>query len=90
MDAEGSFEKWKKPHTNKIFPRIRFCCKSRDVIDWISKEMEDLRIDVSEIWYSSKVFRFQIAKKNSVYHFINDIGFRYPTKRPGASYDGKG
>jgi intein-encoded DNA endonuclease-like protein len=83
IDAEGYLENWKKPHTDKSYRRINFCTKSRDVIDWIAKEVKDLGIEVSNVWYSSKVFRFQIARKDSVCRFIKDVGFRYPTKVGG-------
>ena len=81
LDAEGYPENWNKPNTDKIFVRIRFGCKSKDVTDWINNEIRKMEIKVSNIWYNSKTFRFQIAEKNSVINFARYVGFRYPTKR---------
>ena len=80
FDAEGYLENWKNPKTKKLYNRVRFGCKNKNVVLWLRRELEKLNIEVSKIWYNSKTYRFQIGQKKSVDIFLSLIGFRYPTK----------
>jgi len=80
FDAEGYIENWKKPKTKKIYLRVHFGCKNRNVVLWLKKELERLNMKVSKVWFNSKTYRFQIGQQESVNAFLKIIGFRYPTK----------
>ncbi len=86
FDTEGGIEKWVNPKTKKWYTRVGFTCKNKEIITWLKKELENRDIRVTNIWYSSRAFRFKIGQFKSVKNFMITFGLRHPIKKNKLSY----